>query len=93
MRRSVYTSGTTRRTRMDTLRDLWVSRFRAGNIVVEGGKSSVGVADRTEQRAWCCSGNNRLQIAMVLRQSAKLYIQWHLAAASVKFKCIQGING
>ncbi|KAJ6975021.1 hypothetical protein NC653_030995 [Populus alba x Populus x berolinensis] len=44
---------------MDTLRDLWVSRFWAGSTVVEGGKSSVGVADRTEQRAWCCSGAYR----------------------------------
>jgi len=56
MRRSVDTSGTTRRTRMDTLRDLWVARFWAGSTVVEGGKSSVGFAGRTEQRAWCCSG-------------------------------------
>ena len=28
----------------------------AGSTVVEGGKSSVGFAGRTEQRAWCCSG-------------------------------------
>jgi len=56
MKRSVDTSVTPRRTRMDTLRDLWVARLGAGSTVVEGGKSSVGVTERAEQRAWCCFG-------------------------------------